>query len=241
MMQANESSNFFDNFNNYDREIVKWVPCYGDMLNNIALSLGAINGGKIVDLGCGNGNLAKLIIDKSPNIHMCLVDSSNELMNECMNKFYSTSNISFIKKDIRDLTFREDNFDFVVSSIAIHHLSEIDKVSLFKKIYKWLKPGGMLCYADIFKSGIDSIDKIHYDLWKTTSFDRGATDSDWDTYMRHEFEFDSPSILGRHLTMLGDVGFVDVYCPWKFSFWTEVIAYKPSDKGYVAIPRTGRG
>ena len=217
--------NYFDAFTEYDQKIRKWVPCYDDMMDMIVFHTPR-EVKNILDLGCGNGNLSALIIAKFPEACIHLVDSSSCLLDECKYRFRDNNRSNFIHEDFRALSFPKASLDLVVSSIAIHHLTDSEKEDLFRRIFEWLEPNGMLCYADIFRSGNLEMDEFHYRLWRRDSSVKGASKIDWDTYIEHERNYDYPSILREHIDLLGLIGFTNVYCPWKYSFWTQVIAYK---------------
>ena len=92
--------------------------------------------GKVLDLGCGEGWLTKEIA-KMPSVETVIAcDKFSEQPEE--NK---DEKIEYIKSNINDLNFI-GQFDTIVSTEFIEHITEEDLNKLLVKITKWLKPDG---------------------------------------------------------------------------------------------------
>ncbi|MFC1452807.1 SAM-dependent methyltransferase [Verrucomicrobiota bacterium] len=104
--------------------------------------------GVVLDLGCGE---AKLLIALSPYIACGIgVDVSRHQIARGRQNIRSVgiTNIELRTVDVRDITFREEELDAVVSLAAIHHISDDAKAQLFVSIRHWLKPGGLFHFHD---------------------------------------------------------------------------------------------
>ncbi len=113
-------------FYDYTRKI--W-PEVIDFVDNVS--------GRILDLGCGNGNLTAYIKDKGLNVTG--VDISQELLDIAKKKCKA----EFIRSDMTKLPFNNDYFDHILVIASFHHLkdnAESDKA--LKEIKRVLKPRG---------------------------------------------------------------------------------------------------
>ncbi|NKB77720.1 MAG: methyltransferase domain-containing protein [Gammaproteobacteria bacterium] len=107
-------------------------------------------GMKALDVGCGPGVvsclMARMVGDDGDVLG---VDASDDLMGvaEQMGQAAGVNNLSFQKADIYQLDLPENSFDFAYSRLVFQHLT--DPQSALKKLLGVLKPGGILCVADI--------------------------------------------------------------------------------------------
>ncbi len=121
------------------------IPFYSQ-LRPLILPSEAINQalpqvGKIIDLGCGQGLLAKYLASV-PTRNVVGVDLDQKRMRQTKRK-----NLSFIRADIR--TFNLAGANGAVLSDVLHHLSKNDQQLLLKNIAKTLKKDGVLVLKEI--------------------------------------------------------------------------------------------
>jgi len=99
-------------------------------------------GGKILDLGCGNGRLLKVIQSAGQKYEYLGVDFSAKLLDQARQQFPGEN---FQQADMSKLDFPVASFDVVCLIASFHHLdSKKEREELLNKIYSWLKPGGVL-------------------------------------------------------------------------------------------------
>ncbi len=102
----------------------------------------------ILDLGCGTGNTTASLnnFDK-----VFCVDISEKMLSCAKEKFKNKKNIFFIKDDLLGCLkkVKNENIDTVISTYAIHHLTQEEKHILFEKIYYILKDGGKIIFGDL--------------------------------------------------------------------------------------------
>ena len=120
----------------------------------------------ILDIGCGPGTLVLRLLDSIDNCKIIGVDSSKQMI--------ETSNYR-LKKYIPNLysgcisNFNTDNFwiskidkkyDFIVSSLALHYLSDERRDTFFKEIHDHLKENGVFiaCIGNL--SNISEINEM---------------------------------------------------------------------------------
>jgi trans-aconitate 2-methyltransferase len=93
---------------------------------------------KIIDLGCGTGELTKKLYDLFTNSTVLGVDSSAEMLA----KAPSQANLEFRKLSITDLLKEETKWDLIFSNAALQWID--DHYELFPKIISRINSGGQL-------------------------------------------------------------------------------------------------
>ncbi len=100
---------------------------------------------KILDAGCGDGAVIKLILDKILNketkdIQIIAIDNSEEILNE-MKKNFSNYNktIKILKADIRVLPFPSNFFDKTICFHVIEHFSTNELMGILKELARVTK------------------------------------------------------------------------------------------------------
>lgn len=107
---------------------------------------------RFLDLGTGDGRLVALMGDRHPGSQGVGVDSSQPMLARAAERFEGNDRIELVAHDLdRPLTV-SGPFDAVVSGLAIHHLSDTRKRSLFREIRALLVPGGVFANLDLVAS-----------------------------------------------------------------------------------------
>ena len=132
-MEKNKSTKDYWNANLYDQNH-SFVSKYG---NNLIELLAPKQGEKILDLGCGTGDLAKKLYDLGVNV--VGVDHSNNMITEARKKY---PHISFEVRDVTELGYNAE-FDAVFSNATLHWVKQPKQA--LEWIYQSLKQGGKVC------------------------------------------------------------------------------------------------
>ncbi len=131
--------------------------------------LGDRKGNAILDLGCGNGNLTRRLLDIDGTISAVLVDASPEMLQKARESLAGRGRISFLNTSFEEMIRSGTElgpFDIVVSSLAIHHLTPRDKKALFDLIFRWLRPGGHFLNIDAVLPPTTSLETWYIGLWE---------------------------------------------------------------------------
>jgi len=112
-------------------------------LNKIDEVFKVNEGEKVLDLCSGNGLLSKHFLSKGASV--VAVDISEELLKNVSN----LPGIKPINSDIRLLEFEDNSFNKIILYAGIQYLNNKEAIVLLQRIYKWLKPGGVLLIGDI--------------------------------------------------------------------------------------------
>ncbi len=97
---------------------------------------------KVLDLGCGNGRLIKILEENDCQIEYTGLDFSNKLIEQARESF---PQYTFKVEDMNNIDYEENSFDMVFMIASFHHLeTKEERLELLKKVNKILKPGGYL-------------------------------------------------------------------------------------------------
>lgn len=219
---------FFDNMSDdYTDVIERCFPKYREMLQVLLDYLPPEQTfHRILELGCGTGNLTLLLLDSYPRADLHVVDLSAESLELCRRRLDPRAGVTLTTADFRHLDFPPESFDLVISSIAIHHLGSEEKRNLFRNIFGWLTVGGIFTFADQCAGASPDIYDRHMQLWQARSSAAGATAEEWQMWMRHQAEHDHHDSLIDQCDWLKEASFTSVDCLWRCWLWSVIHARK---------------
>ena len=100
----------------------------------------------VVDLGMGTGNTAQRVPHAKELIG---VDISPKMMAQAAPKVAHLPHVRYIEADLLGFFTEQRAFDALVSTYAIHHLTEPEKVQLFAAIFQTLTFGRRAVFGDL--------------------------------------------------------------------------------------------
>jgi tRNA (cmo5U34)-methyltransferase len=224
---ADELADFFDSISGeYAEAIQRCVPRYAEMLWAIFeyLPSTSLAPTRVLELGCGTGNLTELIARNFPKSDLTLVDLSDSSLATCRSRLSAETRCNFICRDFRDLDFPAGHFDLILSTISLHHLNSAEKQRLFAACREWLTPGGVLSYSDQFSAVAADVYEKHMRNWRKYTQTAGASEQEWQMWMEHQHKHDFHDTLPDQLAWLRQAGFEHVDCTWRHLLWTVVQA-----------------
>lgn len=121
---------------------------YDHALDSIVQCVTPLQGEQGLDIGTGTGNLAARFMKRGNS--MSGVDQSKEMLRLCQRKH---PEIETRIGNFLAIPYMREQFDFVVSSFAFHHLTSDQQLLALAEMDRVLKPNGRVCIADLMDSG----------------------------------------------------------------------------------------
>ena len=99
-----------------------------------------IEQGRLLDVGCGPGNLDRLLAAQRPGLSVVGVDESETMIRRAARRhLIGVTNLEFRRGAVESLLLREE-FDFALSVLSFHHWEEPE--AGLEAVHRALKPGG---------------------------------------------------------------------------------------------------
>ena len=235
-----ETSRIFIDYGRY------FVPERDHQMQIIATLLSYLDGPSVIlELCCGEGLLAEVLLDSFPAFTIVELDGSVEMLQragERLTRFGNRFQCSFF--DLASQAWRKPGFAIhaVVSSLAIHHLTGPQKQELFFDVFRMLGDGGVFVVADLVEPINETGKRLAAETWDEVVRRRsleidGNTDAfdffereRWNTFWYLDPEdIDTPSPLFDQLKWLDQAGFVNVDVHWMLAGHAVFSARKPNN------------
>jgi len=193
---------------------------------------------RILDLGCGHGDVTAAILEKSPRGDFCLVDFSDAMLEASRERFADNPRVRILKHDLDEGLPEQSStapFDVIVSAFALHHVDPQARLPLFAGIHDSLRAGGALILTDRFRAESETLATWEFDSWIEwmTNRIREHFDPQVSVAQVRERQLasekklgDKPGTLWETEQDLRDAGFVHVDCVAKHSILGTVVAAK---------------
>ena len=130
--------------------------------------LGRLSAGeRVLDLGCGAGTDSLVAAQMvGPDGSVVGIDMTPEMLAKAHRAAaeMGAANVEFVEGDIELLPFADESVDVVISNGVIDLLP--DKDTVFAEIYRVLRPGGRIQFADVtIQQPVSEEGKRNIDLW----------------------------------------------------------------------------
>lgn len=145
LIEALHSQYHFD-ADSYADEIRAELPAY-DWLQDAVAAASDGSARRILDLGTGTGETARLLLDRHPNASLVGIDENEEMLALALDRL-PASRVSLRPGRIEE-PLPDGPFDLVASALAVHHLHDVDKAELFGRVRGVLAPGGLFVLGDV--------------------------------------------------------------------------------------------
>lgn len=135
-----DDDNFFEKYSQMDRS-VKGLAGAGEW-ETLQQLLPDFNGKRVLDLGCGFGWHCQYAIEHGASA-VTGVDVSENMLTVAKEK--TDTRISYVHKPIEEITFEDESFDVVISSLALHYVESFEHIC--QKVAQCLVPNGDFVFS----------------------------------------------------------------------------------------------
>jgi tRNA (cmo5U34)-methyltransferase len=219
----------FANTTDFDNGIRQLLPRYDEMLEVITRCIPSTSR-RILELGCGTGELSLKVLKRFPEAKIIALDYSPRMIHFAQEKIAQANcdrNWQGVEADFGEwANYPEkfdigDGFDACISSLAIHHLTDVMKMSLFASIYKNLNHGGCFWNADPILAETPALAEVYQTAREEWASQQGIAIADVRTKIGTSSTYgyssqDQLATLETHLLFLAQAGFATVAVPWKY-------------------------
>jgi tRNA (cmo5U34)-methyltransferase len=155
--------------------------------------------GRVLDLGCGDGRLTALVLGAYPDSTATCVDMSPPMLEAVNDRFRRDDRVTIAIHNFEDPLPFDGPYNAIVSSLAIHHVSDERKRTLYVEIARLLAPGGVFANLEIVASPTRAL----HDQWRD---EMGA----------HDDPADVLTDMVSQLEWINESGLQNVDCIWKW-------------------------
>jgi tRNA (cmo5U34)-methyltransferase len=168
---------------------------------------------RILDLGTGDGRLLGLLLDRLSAARGVGLDDSPLMLEAARARFADEPRAELVEHDLAHPLANLGRFDVVVSSLAIHHLDDARKRSVYAEAFALLEPGGVFANFDHVASPSR---RLYLEFFAAI-----------DEPLEHEDPSDRLLDIETQLRWLREIGFEDVDCHWKWRELALLAAVRP--------------
>ncbi len=165
----------------------------------------------ILDLGCGTGLELGYYFETVPEARITGIDLAPGMLTALREKFPDKS-LNLIAGSYFEIPFGENVFDAVVSVESLHHFTKEEKIPLYKKVHKAIKPGGYFILTDYFSLSDEEEQSRRAELLRLKK-EQGIRDDAF-------YHYDTPLTVDHETEALRAAGFsrVTVLKSWSVTY-----------------------
>lgn len=169
----------------------------------------------VLEIGTGTGLFTEMFLKKYPNAKMDLVDIAEDMLNIAKERLKGNENLNFHLKNIKEFKPEENKqYDAVISSLAIHHLTNPEKEQLYKKIGECIKLDGIFVNAEMIAGETEYLNKMYED-WEIKIAIDAKLDEEGEKRALERMNLDIKAPISKQLNWLENAGFSHADCIYK--------------------------
>lgn len=185
----------------YDRIIAPAVTAMavnmiGEMLPRV------VQGGRLLDVGCGGGQVLLEIAARRPDLELAGVDLSPEQVARAAGRARAADRpIRMVRGSALELPFRDRSFDAVISLGSIKHWP--DPRRGLAECVRVTRQGGVLAVGEVDRGCTFADSRRFVDQWKGPRFIRPLAHALFRTWVAgHSFDLDDARALMREVPLI---------------------------------------
>ena len=155
----------------------------------------------VLDLGCGDGRLAALVLEHRPSVECVLaVDSSPAMLDRARDRFDGDNRVHIREWNLDEPLKPLGSFDVVVAGFSIHHVDDQRKKELFNEVAEQLNDDGIFANLEVVASATPELHRQFLDLIGRDDDDSG----------------DRLAPIESQLLWMREAGLSQVDCLWRW-------------------------
>ena len=112
------------------------------------LSRSLPQGGRLLDICCGTGDMTELMLHSRPDIVVTALDFSPEMLSLAERRFAGDRRVKLVRGNALNMPFERESFDAAVISFGLRNTA--DYTAALREAARVLKAGGGFCCVDSF-------------------------------------------------------------------------------------------
>ena len=214
------------NSKKYDEEIKHTLPYYDEFYKQVIDVISNYKSKPLtwLDIGCGTGKMAELAYKETEIEKFVFLDNSSEMIKIARSRF-NYSNSDFIISDVRDINYNND-FDIITAIQVNHYLTYKDRISVIKKCYEALNPGGIFMTFENFAPSSELTQKLYLKRWKSYQLKHGNSHIECNNHINRYNKNYFPIQISEHFKILKDNGFKAAEILWLSYMQVGILAIK---------------
>jgi ubiquinone/menaquinone biosynthesis C-methylase UbiE len=125
-------------------------------------------GQRVLDVGCGTGNLLCAIGRQRGDLELTGVDPDPRALARAARKASRSGvSVTWTRGFAEELPFPDGSFDRVLSSLMFHHLDGDARDGMLAEVRRVLRPDGVLVLADLGLDGDRGHGLVPHRMWRT--------------------------------------------------------------------------
>ena len=171
----------------------------------------------ILDLGCGTGLELEEYFKVNSSAKVTGIDMTRAMLDALEAKF-PDKELTLICDSYFDVPFGEEKYDAAVSVESLHHFSKEEKIPLYKKLCKALKPGGYFILTDYFAELNEQEDFFRRELLRIRK-EENLPDGVF-------YHYDTPLTVEHEKEALLEAGFeaVEILGNWETTYTLKAVS-----------------
>ena len=207
-MQLEKMAAFFEaRLDGYEEHMLKNIDSAEEFYAFTAENLPDTPDAEVLDLGSGTGLELRWYYRRNPTAHITGIDLSEEML-KALQRRYAERKPKLICGSYFDVPLGDAVFDAAVSVESLHHFTKEEKIPLYAKLCRSLKPGGYFILTDYFSSS-DEEERMHRQNLLTLKREQALPETDF-------YHYDTPLTVQHEIEALLAAGFssVEVLGSW---------------------------